>query len=94
MTHLVRSYGAAHGSLVALVRDRPALGARLDAESPVIVAELAHGAREEMAVRAEDLVCRRTELGQTARAATAAHALAEDQLRSVASPDERGSRNR
>ena len=94
VTHLVRSYGAAYDALIAMVRQRPALGARLDTGSPVIAAELAHGAREEMAMRAEDLVCRRTELGPTARATSAIRAAAEDQLRFVASPGERGSRNR
>jgi glycerol-3-phosphate dehydrogenase len=91
VTHLVRGYGAAYGDVMAMVRERPALGERLDAGSPVVAAELAYCARHEMAMRVEDLLDRRTELGQTAHATNAARAAAEGQLRSEASP---GSRSR
>ena len=84
--HLVRSYGANYEAIMALVRERPALGGRVEAASPVIVAQLEYGLLEEMAVRTEDLVNRRTELGQTARAMPRALALAGDQLRLVESP--------
>ncbi|HXT48159.1 MAG TPA: glycerol-3-phosphate dehydrogenase C-terminal domain-containing protein, partial [Gemmatimonadaceae bacterium] len=81
--HLVRSYGADYEAIVALVRERPALGDRVEAGSPVIAAQLEYGVLEEMAMRPEDLVNRRTELGQTARATPRARAVAGDQLRLV-----------
>ena len=72
VTHLVRSYGAGYDALLALVRERSVLGARIESDSPVIAAQLEHAVRNEMAMRADDLVDRRTELGATARATSRA----------------------
>ncbi len=68
VTHLVRSHGAESDSLIQMVRDNPALGARVEEGSPVIAAQLARAVREEMATTVQDLINRRTELGSTARA--------------------------
>jgi glycerol-3-phosphate dehydrogenase len=68
VTHLVRSYGAESDSLIRMVRDDTALGARVEEDSPVIAAQLARGVRDEMAMTVEDLLNRRSELGSTARA--------------------------
>lgn len=92
-THLVRSYGAGYDAIVAMVRERPALGERTEPGSPVIAAQMEYGVREEMAMRPEDLVYRRTELGSTARATARATAAAADQLRLAGSSRARGSRN-
>lgn len=94
VTHLVRSYGSGHEAIIAMVRERPALGERVDASSPVIAAQLEYGVRDEMALRADDLLLRRTELGQTAHATARARAIAADQLRlAESSPGFRGSRS-
>ncbi|HEY7861213.1 MAG TPA: glycerol-3-phosphate dehydrogenase/oxidase [Gemmatimonadaceae bacterium] len=94
VTHLVRSYGSGYEAIMAMVRERPGLGERVDASSPVIAAQLEYGVREEMAFRADDLLSRRTELGQTARATARARAIAGDQLRlAESSPGFRGSRS-
>ena len=76
VTHLVRSYGAEFDSLIRMVRDNPALGARVEEDSPVIAAQLSRAVRGEMAVTVEDLINRRTELGSTARATARSHAAA------------------
>lgn len=94
LTHLVRSYGAGHHAVLAMVRDEPALAQRIEAGSPVIAAQLAYGAREEMAMRADDLVYRRTELASTARATPHGTSVAEAQLRRAESPGGRESRSR
>jgi glycerol-3-phosphate dehydrogenase len=94
VTHLVRSYGSGHEAIMAMVHERPVLGERVDASSPVIAAQLEYGVREEMAVRADDLLLRRTELGQTVHATARARAIADDQLRlAESSPGLRGSRS-
>ncbi len=80
VTHLVRSYGAEFDSLIRKVRDHPALGARVEEDSPVIAAQLARAVSGEMAAAVEDLINRRTELGSTARATARSHAAAADAL--------------
>ena len=82
--HLVRSYGAESGSLIQMVRDNPALGARVEEDSPVIVAQLARAVRGEMATNAQDLIKRRTELGSTARATARSSAACAEALASAA----------
>jgi glycerol-3-phosphate dehydrogenase len=74
ISHLVRSYGngESYNAIVQLVRGDPALGARVDPASPVIIAQLRHAALCEHAVRAEDIIMRRTELGATARVSPSA----------------------
>jgi glycerol-3-phosphate dehydrogenase len=94
VTHLVRSHGVGYAALVDEVRDEPALAERVEAASPVIVAQLRHAAMHEMAVRADDLIARRTELAATARSTSRALAFAEDQLGRVESTGLRGSRIR
>ena len=80
VTHLVRSYGAGYDTLLALVRERSALGARIESESPVIAAQLEHAVRNEMAMCVDDIVDRRTELGATARTTSRSRAAAEAAL--------------
>jgi glycerol-3-phosphate dehydrogenase len=81
VTHLVRAYGAGYTRLVDAVRDTPALAQRVEGDAPVIEAQFHYAVLHEMALRPEDLICRRTELGATACAtpralATAARVLA------------------
>jgi glycerol-3-phosphate dehydrogenase len=61
--HLVRSYGSACERVLAARAPVGDAGERVVPGEPVVVAQLAHGASAEMAVRPEDLVWRRTELG-------------------------------
>lgn len=68
VTHLVRSYGAGYDALLAMVREQPELGARIEEGSPVVAAQLAYALDNEMAMTPDDLIERRTELGPTARA--------------------------
>ncbi len=74
VTHLLHAYGADYTRLIDSVRDTPSLGHRVEAGAPVIEAQFRHAVLHEMAVRSEDLVNRRTELGATAYATP--HALA------------------
>ncbi len=62
LEHLVRTYGRRYERLLALAR-RPGMGDRPHPDSPVIRAQWFHAIQEEMAMRPEDLVWRRTELG-------------------------------
>ena len=82
IAHLVRTYGDGepYDSIVQLVRDEPALGARVHAESPVIVAQLRHAARFERAMSADDILVRRTELGATACVSPAARSTAQREI--------------
>lgn len=59
---LVRNYGSEYSKVLAYCRDDPRLGQTIDG-SGVMRAEVVHAVREEMAVRLEDVVFRRTELG-------------------------------
>jgi len=82
IAHLVRTYGDGEpcDSIVQLVRDEPALGARVHPQSPVIVAQLRHAARFEHAMSAEDILMRRTELGATARVSPGARSAAQREI--------------
>ena len=62
MAHLEQCYGAAHRHVLALAAAEPALGARVVADLPVVLAQVAYAARAEMAVRLADVVMRRTPL--------------------------------
>ncbi|MGH8201968.1 MAG: FAD-dependent oxidoreductase, partial [Steroidobacteraceae bacterium] len=62
VTHLEQCYGAAHRHLVALISAEPTLAARVVADLPVVLAQVAYAARAEMAVRLADVVLRRTPL--------------------------------
>lgn len=59
---LVRNHGNLCERVLALTRDRPSLGSTIGSSS-VLRAEVVHAVREEMAVRLEDVVLRRTDLG-------------------------------
>jgi glycerol-3-phosphate dehydrogenase len=63
LEHLVRTYGTRYEHILTYRDSTPDWDQRLSASSPVIKAQMIHAVREEMAVRAEDLVYRRTELG-------------------------------
>jgi glycerol-3-phosphate dehydrogenase len=80
VTHLVRSYGANCETILAMVRERPALGERIEPDSPVIAAQLAYARDNEMAMKPEDLIERRTELGPTARATAQSRAASKEAL--------------
>jgi glycerol-3-phosphate dehydrogenase len=82
LTHLVRSYGhgRAYETIEEMVRADPALGARIDADSPVIAAQLRYAALFERAMSAEDILMRRTELGATAHISPAARSAAQSAI--------------
>jgi glycerol-3-phosphate dehydrogenase len=82
ISHLVRSCGngEAYEAIVQMVRGDPALGARVDPASPVIIAQLRYAALFERAMTAGDILMRRTELGATARASPLAVAAAQRAL--------------
>jgi glycerol-3-phosphate dehydrogenase len=94
IAHLVRSYGSsdAFEAIVQMVRNDPALGARVDAASPVIIAQLRYAALFEHAMSAEDIIMRRTELGATARVSPSALLAArhEIELRAAAGAEKDG----
>lgn len=76
---LLRGYGAGAAAVLELAEKEPALAAALHPASPVIGAQLVYAAREEMALRLEDVVLRRTELW-LARPADAALQAAADRM--------------
>jgi glycerol-3-phosphate dehydrogenase len=61
--HVLLCYGTESDDVFGIVREDPSLGQRLLEESPVIGAQIVHGARSEMAQHLDDVVLRRTELG-------------------------------
>jgi glycerol-3-phosphate dehydrogenase len=63
--HLVYTYGSEYQKLVECVLRQPELAYRIDAESPVTVAEVEHAIHHEMALTLADVIGRRTELGST-----------------------------
>ena len=62
LSHLQQCYGAAHRHVLALMAAEPALGARVVADLPVVLAQAVYATRAEMAVRLADVVMRRTPL--------------------------------
>ena len=60
---LIRTYGGRYGQVLAYRDELSDWDARVVENAPVIRAQLLHAARTEMALTAEDLLCRRTELG-------------------------------
>jgi glycerol-3-phosphate dehydrogenase len=60
--HLEQCHGAAHRHVLALIAAEPALAARVVADLPVVLAQIAYAARAEMAVRLADVILRRTPL--------------------------------
>ena len=78
-------YGSDAGSIRALIATNPALGAPLDAELPIIGAQIAWAARQEMARTLDDVLARRTRAlllnaAAAARMAPAAAALLAREL--------------
>jgi glycerol-3-phosphate dehydrogenase len=61
--HLVYTYGSAYPDILLYVDEQPRLAERIDPQSPVIGAEVVHGARFEMAQTLVDIIQRRTEIG-------------------------------
>lgn len=80
LEYLVRSYGTRYERVLAYRRTLPGWNERVVREAPVIRAELAYCAAEEMACSADDLVHRRTELGPRGLASAAALAAAREAL--------------
>jgi glycerol-3-phosphate dehydrogenase len=62
-SHLAAAYGPRYEDVLTLARQRPELAGRIDDRSPVIGAELAWAARQEMVVTLADALIRRTPLG-------------------------------
>jgi glycerol-3-phosphate dehydrogenase len=60
---LMRTYGAAAGTMLRGIAAEPALARRIDPGQPTTAAEILHAVREEMAGTLADLVLRRTPLG-------------------------------
>lgn len=60
--HVLLCYGTESDDIFDLVREDPSLGRPLLEGSPVIGAQIVHGARSEMAQHLDDVVLRRTEL--------------------------------
>ena len=63
MAHLVYHYGSRYGDVLSHVRKDAVLGRALPGQQRVIGAEIAHAARQEMALTLADVISRRTELG-------------------------------
>ncbi len=63
---LVETYGRGYGRILDLARKVPDGGERLCPQNPAIVAQLHHAVREEMAVSLQDVLLRRTGIGQSA----------------------------
>lgn len=61
--NLVACYGRRLDAVLELLRKRPELGDRLVADQPTLAVEVLHAAREEMVLRLDDVVFRRTGLG-------------------------------
>jgi glycerol-3-phosphate dehydrogenase len=61
--HLIPTYGTGYERVLVCREDTPGWNQRVHDGSPVILAELVHGIRDEMAQSADDLLWRRTELG-------------------------------
>jgi glycerol-3-phosphate dehydrogenase len=66
LRHLLRAYGARAARVLELIEERPALRAPLATGHPHVAAEVVLAVREEMAVRVEDVLLRRTRLGHLA----------------------------
>lgn len=63
VSHLVRHYGSEYPRVIRYLDEDPSWGQPVVDGSPVILAEVLHGIREEMAQTLSDVVFRRTELG-------------------------------
>ena len=61
--HLVYTYGSDYAEILDYIDEEPEWGRTAPGSSEVLMAEVVHGVREEMAVKLADVVLRRTELG-------------------------------
>jgi glycerol-3-phosphate dehydrogenase len=86
LEHLLRTYGAGHVDVMALRETVPDWDRQVVPGSPVIYAQLVHGALAELGRTAEDLVWRRTEIGPRGLATAGALRLAEQALLEAAAP--------
>ena len=86
LEHLVRTYDTEYSRILGYRSWLPDWDAHVVEAAPVIKAQLVHGAREELAQVADDLVQRRTELGARALATDAALRSAADALALKAAP--------
>jgi glycerol-3-phosphate dehydrogenase len=59
---LTLRHGAGVSAIAALLREQPALAARIDTQAPFVLAEAVHAVRAEMALSIEDIVRRRMPL--------------------------------
>jgi glycerol-3-phosphate dehydrogenase len=65
--YLYENYGTRACSIVDLIRGDVNLGNPIFSRSAILVAEIIHGIREEMALKLTDIVFRRTDMGQIRR---------------------------
>jgi glycerol-3-phosphate dehydrogenase len=63
LRHLARNYGSESSRILGYAGARPELSRTVTGSKEVLLAELVHGIREEMAQSLGDLVFRRTDLG-------------------------------
>jgi glycerol-3-phosphate dehydrogenase len=63
--HVLRCYGTGSEAVFRIASEDPTLGRPVAEGSPVIAAQIVHGARAEMALHLDDVVFRRTDLGFT-----------------------------
>ncbi|HEX5436704.1 MAG TPA: FAD-dependent oxidoreductase [Gemmatimonadaceae bacterium] len=84
--HLVRSYGTRYERVLKYRAHMDDWNVRVVPEAPVIRAQLAYGAGEEMAQQPEDLLRRRTEIASRGLESPAARRTAEAILRRYGSP--------
>jgi len=62
-SHLGYNYGSEYGLILDLVAENPNWAKPITEDRPVLFAELVRAVRDEMAVKLEDVILRRTELG-------------------------------
>ncbi len=60
--HLIYNFGTDYPAVLSLIEDNPQLGEAASEHEQVILAEILHGVREEMALSLTDAMMRRTEL--------------------------------
>jgi glycerol-3-phosphate dehydrogenase len=63
LQHLIQNYGTTYSDIIAYRSKNPVLGRRVSSTSPVLLAEIIHSIRYEMAQTLCDVIQRRTSLG-------------------------------
>jgi len=66
IAHLVQNYGSEYQRVVRYLEERKMMREPVSQESSVLKAEIIHAVREEMAMRLQDVIRRRTDLGNGA----------------------------